>query len=284
MLAATRLMNDKLKMIAFKVTPTGGFVRVADFTAGKISVLEMTLTGGVDKKAVTAIRTEAGNLKLIAWDISVASNGTASVVRLGQASAGRVSSLSISRAKNFNGVFTAVRDGGNKLKVVPWKISTNGQTITRGTSGSAGTIKTGIAVAPLAAGVAAAVRDADGDLRVVTWSVNSNGNIGQRRDTGIAGKVTEIELLTAPHGGSNLTSVLRSSSGKLLLVGWTVNSNGANLRRIGSSKAGQASKISTDVVSRSYPGLGPRDMILTGLRTASGNLKLVTWDTNLVNP
>ena len=283
-LAATRLMNDNLKMILFQVTPTGGFVRIADHTAGKINAFEMVTIGGADKKAVTVVRTESGNLKLIAWDISVANNGTASIVRLGQASAGAVSSLSISRAKNFNGVFTAVRDSDNKLKVIPWKISANGQAITRGASGSAGTIKTGIAVAPLAEGVGVAVRDADGDLRVITWSTNSNGDIDARRDTGIAGDVSEIQLLTAPNGGSNLTSVLRGSSGELLLVGWAVNSNGTNLRRVGSSKAGEASKISADVVSRSFPGLDSRDIILTSLRTASGDLKLVTWDANLVNP
>jgi|GEM_PF-5090566 len=282
-LAATRLMNDNLKMIAFKVTPTGGFVRVADHDAGKISALEMTTTGGADKKAITAVRLESGDLKLIAWDILVANDGTTSIVRLGQASAGEVSALSISRARNFNGVFTAVRCCGNNLKVIPWTVSSNGQTITRGESGTAGSVQSGLSVAPLAQGVAAAVRDSEGNLRVITWSANSAGDIGARRDTVFAGEVTEIDLLTAPHGGSNLTTVVRAD-GKLLLIGFAVNGDGTNLRRVGSSIAGDASNISADVVSRSYPGLDPRDMIITGVRLNSGNLKLITWDTNLVNP
>lgn len=231
-----------------------------------------------------AVRTESGNLKLIVWDIAVANNGTASVVRLGDANAGAVSALSISRARNFHGVFTAVRDSENRLKVIPWKLTTDGATLTRGAFARAGVIGKKLDVAPLAQGVAAAVQDADGDLRVITWSANSAGNIGARRDTVVAGDVAEIRLVTAPHGGSNLTAALRSSTGKLLLVGFAVNNNGTDLRRIGSSRAGAASKISIDVVSRSYPGLDPRDMTLTGLRDASGDLKLVSWDTNLVNP
>jgi hypothetical protein len=37
-------------------------------------------------------------------------------------------------------------------------------------------------------------------------------------------------------------------------------------------------------VQRSYPGLDPRDMILTAVRDSGNELKLITWDTNLVNP
>lgn len=284
-LAAVRQADDILKMVAFKVTPTGGFQRVADATAGKISRLEMATFGGVDKKAATAVRTEAGDLKVIVWDIAVASNGTASIQRLGEASAGAVSAVSISRAKNFNGVYTAVRDSDGNLKVVPWKISANGQTVTRGKDAEAGKVGTTLAVAPLGQGVAVAARDNDGKLRVITWSANSNGDIGARRGTNVAaGGASEIVLFPSPHGGSNLTAVMRDDGGDLRLVGYAVNDTGTDLRRVGVSKAGAASQVSADVVSRSYPGNDPRDMILTSVRDSAGNLKLIEWDTNLVNP
>ena len=283
-LAAVRQSNDLLKMIAYKVTVTGGFQRVHDLSAGKISALSMVTTGSGDKKAMTAVRDQAGNLKVIAWDIDVANDGTAKVVRLGDISAGAVSAVSIARARNFDGVFVGVRDSAGNLKVIPYKISADGKTLTRGDAAQAGAVGSAIAVAPLAKGVAAAVRDSDGNLRVITWSSNANGDIGARRDTGLAGKVSEISFLTAPHGGSNLTTVVRNAEGDLMLIGWAVNDTGTNLRRLGSSKAGKASQISADIVSRSYPGLDPRDMILTGVKTASGDLKLITWDTNLVNP
>lgn len=77
---------------------------------------------------------------------------------------------------------------------------------------------------------------------------------------------------------------MRDSEGKLRLIGLLMNGNGSNLRRIGTSKAGPASLIAAAGVSRSYYGLDPRDMILTALRDSVGNLKLITWDTNLINP
>lgn len=283
-LAAVRQTDDTLKMIAYQVGPTGNVIRHGDISASKIAGLAMATTTSGDKKAVTAVRTQSGNLKIIVWDMALSGNGTPSIVRLGEDSAGAVSAVAISRARNFNGVFIAVRDSNGELKVIPYKISADGRTVTRGTVGEAGKVGTAIAVAPLAQGVAAAVRDEGGKLRLITWSVSSNGDIGQRRSTMTAGAISEVSLLTAPHGGSNLTSVVRDGSGNLLLVGWAVNNNGTELRRLGSSDAGAATKISADVISRSYPGLDPRDMILTSLRDDGGNLKLVTWDTNLVNP
>lgn len=283
-LVAVRQNDDILKMIAYRVTPTGAFTRVADASAGKISALAMTTTGGGDRKAVTAVRDADGNLKIIAWDLQFASNGKTTIVRLGEASAGAISALAVSRARNFNGVFTAVRDSENNLKVIPWKLSADGNTVTRGADGSAGAVGTHIAVAPLRQGVAAAVRDEQGDLRVITWSVNSAGDIGARRDTGIAGGVSEVAILGTPLASSNLTTVVRDSNGNLLLVGWAINDDGTNMRRLGSTRAGAAARIVADGVSRSYVGHNPRDMILTALRDGDGNLKLVTWDTNLNNP
>jgi hypothetical protein len=100
----------------------------------------------------------------------------------------------------------------------------------------------------------------------------------------VEGAVTEIDLLATPHSGSNLTAAVRDSEGALRLIGVLSNDDGTNLRRVGASKAGDASQIAAAGVSRSYPGLNPRDMILTAIRDGGGNLKLISWDTNLVNP
>ena len=281
-LVAVRGQNDELKMIAYQVLFNGTLVRVAEQTAGEISELAMTELPGVDPKAVTAVRDQSGNLKVIVWDVELSARGNASINRLGDASAGAVSALSISYARNFNGVFTAVRDSNNTLKMIPWRVSNDGSNITRQESASAGTVGAQIAVAPLGQGVAAAVQDGTGKLRMLTWSVSSNGDIENRRSTFVAGEASEISLLGTPHAGSNLTTVVRNAEGDLQLIGWAMNDNGVNLRRVGSSVAGKASKISAHGVSRSYPENDPRDMILTSLRDNAGNLRLISWDTNLL--
>jgi hypothetical protein len=232
---------------------------------------------------VTAVREQSGNLKLIAWDIAF-NGGVPFVDRLGSASAGAVSALAISDARNFHGVFTAVRETGNTLKVIPWKLSSDGMVFTRGTDATAGTVGTTLAVAPLASGVAVGMKDSQNKLRVISWTASGSGNMGARRDEVVGGGVSEIRMIDTPNAGSNLTVAVRDSSGNMLLIGFAVNNDGTDLRRTGSSKAGAATKISLHGVSRSYPGLDPRDMVLTALRDNGGELKLITWDTNLVNP
>jgi hypothetical protein len=282
-LAAVRQEDDSLRMIAYYVAPSGALIRRADYLAGKIGALDMATTTSGDHRSVTAVRDEDGNLKLIAWDIQVAVNGSVSIVRLGQASAGAVSAVAISRSKVFNGVFTAVRDGAGELKVIPWKLSSNGQSFTRGVDASAGAIAADLDVAPLASGVAVAVKNSQGNLEIKTWSANSNGDIGGLKGSVAGGQASEITLLTALHGGSNLTSVFRSHDGELYLAGWKIDGDGSDLRRLGSSKAGAASKISADSYWRPYTD-GPRDIIVTTMRMTGGDLRVISWDTNLVNP
>ena len=282
-LVAVRTEDDELKMIAYHVIYNGTLVRVAEQSAGTISQLAMAEISGIYSRAVTAVRDQDGNLKLIAWGIE-SNNGNISIARLGEASGGAVSAISLSRAHGFRGVFAAVRDSNNNLKVIPWRYSNDGRTLTRGAAVSAGTVGPQIAVAPLNQGVAAAVKDGDGRLRVLTWSVSPNGDIGARRATYVAGEVSEISLLDTPQSESNLTAVVRNAEGDLQLLGYAINDNGSNLRRVGSSVAGGASQISADGFSRSYPGNDSRDMVLTSLRVSSGNLRLISWDTNLNNP
>jgi hypothetical protein len=163
-------------------------------------------------------------------------------------------------------------------------MSTDGMTFTRGTSATSGTVGTQLAIAPLGQGVAAAATGSDGSVRLVTWSVSSSGNITGLREEARAGTATEIRMIGTPLAGSNLTTAVRDGSGELMLIGWLMNDDGTNLRRAGSSRAGTASKIAMHGVQRSYPELDPRDMILTAVRDGGNELKLITWDTNLVNP
>lgn len=282
-LAAVRTQSDDLKMIGYQVDALGNFHRVGDYTAGKIKALDLAVTNQADRKAVTAVREQNGNLKLIAWDLAF-QGGVPSVKRLGSASAGAVSALALSHARNFHGVFTAVREAGNTLKVIPWKLSSDGMVFTRGTDATAGTVGTTLAVAPLSSGVVAAVKDSQNKLRLISWTVTASGNMSTRRDEVVGGGVSEIRMIGTPNAGSNLTVAVRDTSGDMNLIGFVVNSNGTSLRRVGSTKAGAATKISLHGVSRSYPGLDPRDMVLTSMRDSAGDLKLITWDTNLVNP
>jgi hypothetical protein len=284
-LAAIHRTDGKLSMAVFSVVFTGGLVRRDERTFGQVSHLDMANTRGPDHKAVTAFRDADGKLKLIAWDVAF-NSGNVSIERLGEKVVNPVSTVKVARASVFNGVFTATTDSSGELKVIPWTLSADGMTFTRGNAVTAGKVTGGhMDVAPLSQGVAVAVKDGDGKLRVMTWTATPAGDIqSQRRSTRTTGKVTNISLLTPPHGGSNLATVVRGDNGDLYVIGWAVDGDGRNLRRLGSSKAGDASHISAAVHSRSYVNSDPRDIILTSMRDSDGNLKLITWDTNLVKP
>lgn len=285
--AAVRQMDNALKLIAYQEA-LGSLVRVDSDLRGQFGgILAMTtVANGASKYAVVAVRDSNGKLKLMVHDVVVALGSPPALTRLGEASGGDITTVAIAPARGFAGFYTAVRETiGGALRVTPWSISADGRTLTPGRSVTGnGSVGQAIAVAPLANGVAAAMQDSDGNFRLITWSLDPGGNLGARRDTLTAGAVSEVRLLGAPHGGSNLTAVIRDGSGNLQLIGCAIEDDGSNVRRVGSSEAGSASRISADVTWRSYPGLDPRDMVITSLVDSAGRHKLVTWDTNLVNP
>lgn len=280
---AVRGQYDELKLIAYYVTFQGNFIKVSEQTAGDISALAMAESSNASGYFVTAVRTQFGNLKLIVWDLKFLPGGP-TLARLGEIGAGAATAVAVARARNFNGVFTAARDGLGNLKVIPWKISDDGMMLTQGEEASGGQIGYDLSAAGLAQGVAVAATDSDGKLCVQTWEASPTGDITASHDTLVEGAVSEIALLTTPLSDSNFTAAVRDATGSLRLIGLLANDDGTGLRRTGASRAGAATSIAAAGVSRSYPGLSPRDMILTAMRDSGGDLKLITWDTNLVNP
>lgn len=291
-LAATQLTNNRLKMIAFRVSPAGTFTRVAERTAGPVSGLEVATVSDIrpvregqrrfETVTVTAVRTAAQTLKLITWDLAIAGNGSVSVERLADASAGAVGTVSISPSKHFYGVYTAVSDSDQNLKVIPWTLATNLQSFTRKADGQAGRIGPHLGVAPLGAGVATAMRDSSGNLRVITWKVSGSGDIVERQETATGGDVFQTRVLAAPDASGTFSTISRVPSGRVYLIGWAADKDGSNLRRIGSSRMGRTKGISAATVTRSYSRMKDRGMIATGVIRTNDGLRMTAWDTNLV--
>jgi hypothetical protein len=282
-LVAIRQADDRLKVIAFAVTPDGRLVRRGEDLAGPISALDMATTLGSNKRAVVAARGGDGRLRLISYAIGF-SGGTETVERMGTAVGPEISALSVSDAGNFRGVLTALRVDG-ELLVLPWRMNAQGTSFTQGNAGEAGAVGANLDVARLAAGVAAAMIDSNGKLRIITWETNADGDvIGARKGTVTAHDGLQHKLLQSPASGSNLSSVMRGTDGRLYLVGWGVNADGSRLRRLSSARTGEAAALAADTRIRSFTGQDPREYLLTALRDGSGNLRLISWDTNLENP
>ena len=153
LLAALHLVSGNLKMVAYHVGAFGTVTEVAEQNAGSIEELEALTVGVDDKKTVTVVRLANGDLKLIAWDVELAADGTASVARLGEHTTGEASHIAVAKARTFGGLYVALRNSSNNLTVIPFSLSSSGLTFTPGghiTSGAAGTE---IAVTALGSGV-----------------------------------------------------------------------------------------------------------------------------------
>jgi hypothetical protein len=203
--------------------------------------------------------------------------------RLGEIEGDIISDVAVTHMRGTRGVYAAQRDAGGRLRVTPYQLSADGLRFTERNSATAGAIGSFFDIAPLSDGVAVSVQDGQGKLRTMTWRKHLNDNLDPERGaTVIDFPVRSISLITTPHGSSNFAAIVRNGDGNLELVGFASNTRGDLLRRIGGSVIGRTSNVAAAAVSRSFPGLDPRDYIVTASRDGSGELRLITWDANLV--
>lgn len=169
------------------------------------------------------------------------------------------------------------------LKVIPYKLSTNGLSLTRGVDYEAGIVSPVFDLTSIPKGVVAAMKDSAGMLRVISLETSAAGDIAGTKEFSVFNNaISEVRIATTPHSadGNVITSV-RASDGQMHLIGWTMTDSSANIRLSGSSKVGAATRIAATGHFYSVAGQPPRDMLLTAMRDSEANLKLINWEVNL---
>ena len=121
MITPVRDGAGNLKLINWQISADGATVkRLGDSgsQAGKSGLVSVVSLG--NGQIVTPVRDAAGNLKLIAWQLSA---DGATIQRLGDsgAQAGKISLLSTTTLANGK-IVTAVRDGAGNLKLITWEL------------------------------------------------------------------------------------------------------------------------------------------------------------------
>lgn len=268
---ACRTAANNLKLISWDVNNAGAITRAGDSgnQAGEAS--EVKIVAISNTLFVTACRTASGTLKLISWRL----NNDGSLTRLSDSAnaAGAVSEVSL-LLRNSNQVVTSVRDGNGKLKLIVWNVAASGAITRLGDSAALAGAATLIRSAKDSHGhVITSVRAADGTLKLIVWSISANGNTVTRLgdSSNQAGQIGDNALMTRP--GGLMVSAVRTAAGTLKLISWCINAAGAIVRSIDSAnQAGTASLITfcPDSLSGSAP-------IVTAVRTANNNLRLITW-------
>lgn len=276
---AVKTPQNQLKLIWYGVIFNGALVRKADIQLGRINRFEIIRTKRVSRgyDFVTVTQGDGNRLKIITWKLDYNQDA---IVRKGNKEIGAILDVKVAQAKNFGGIYTAIKGSQGRLKVIPWNISEDGRNITRGRDQEAPRIQEVFSLESMKQGACVAVRDEQGETRIITFKSSSDGDIIKRQETLVWGRVRNLKLLSTPHGASShLSAIIEGADDKLKLIALSMNPGGSNLQRLGSSAADRASFMDAAGVSRSYVNEDARDTIVTSFRDGSGNLRLITWDT-----
>lgn len=243
-------------------------VRKGTAHSGKISALGLEVVEifgfGPMGTTVTAVRNGEGKLELIKWQ--VAANGV-NIIPAGDAVAGAVTEIA-TLVVHYH-IVTAVKNAAGQLEVISWTPDLAREGSAKSENASQ------ISICPFLYEndpdlFATGHRDLKGNLKVQVWSLSAAG-MPAWRGGGSAGAVGEVALGFLGLGTGlryRFVSAVRNGSGDLELIQWAASADGATLQRIGSTSAGNASRISLRTQG---------DLILTSLRDGAGNLEIITW-------
>ncbi len=232
----------------------------------------IAVTSIFPSRLITAVRTGAGNLKLILW--SVDSNGGITRNSNSADQAGEASNIAIAAGQR---VVTAVRTGSDDLKLISWDLMNN-ELQRAGDSddlaGEASLIQI-LALTPTV--FLTACRSGSGRLLLISWQLNQDGSFTRLADSGrLAGAASEISLVLvrsrigSPAPTAVVATTVRAGNGTAKVIAWQVVTADGSIRRVGDSgsKIGEATQIASAVASTGH--------LVVSCRNGSGNLELIT--------
>lgn len=219
------------------------------------------------RRLVTAVRTQASTLKLIAWE----SRTDGSLLRTADSGdqAGAARSIDIALA-GPDEMVTAVRTSAGKLKLIGWDVANDGSGIQRhGDSGEQAGTADLIKIEQVGSALwATACRDGSGNLKVITWTRRPDESFERRADSGSqAGEIRDLDMAVVDNG--LLLTAVRTASDTLKLILWRVTENA--VQRLGDSgeQAGDSRFVKVT--------MDPHGNAVTAVRAANASLKLITW-------
>ena len=270
------LYTDSTPALSAHLTPSGNLLAEAGAAilrqgdsghqAGIVSDIATTYSYSYGQ-TITAVRTAAGTLKLVGWQV----NGNGSVTRTGDSGdqAGQASQIDIAAGRL---IVTAVRAANGHLKLISWSVGSDGNINRRGDSGDQAGTASLVKIMQLHSNIfVTAVRTTEGRLRLISWQLTSDGSLHRLDDSGNeAGAVSEIALSgESINNRRHIITSVRDSQGNLKLIAWEVSPRGVITRRGDSgNQAGNARMVQAAKAG---------EYTVTSVQTATGDLKLISW-------
>jgi hypothetical protein len=219
---------------------------------------------------ITAVRTQAGTLKLIAWN--VAAGGAIARTGDSENQAGAATSIAIARNATGSRYVSACRNGSGRLVLISWNVNGPGTSIGRlADSGTqAGTASLIRVVAIAENRFVTACRTSSGTLKLIGWRLNGDGSLTRLADSGNqAGEVRDIALVALAN--DRVLTAVRASDGTLKLIVWRVRDSAITRQGDSGNQAGDARLVR--VVIDQFGNA------VTAVKGADDDLKLITWST-----
>jgi murein DD-endopeptidase MepM/ murein hydrolase activator NlpD len=265
-----------LELIAYNVVGSS-LVRGPSRVVGPVQGVAAA-TAPFPKGIVTAIRTQFGNLKVIAWQAD-ASAGTIS--RLGEDVGSTTRAVALAETVFFPGVVAAVRTGSDTLSLISFGVSAGGFVDREDDETLNVPIRT-VAVTRIGSHdgrdrLVTAAERLDGDLEVTAWEVDSTGHV-TRLGTTTAGPATAVSVSAA--SAEHALTVISDGGGDLKLIAWHVDGAGNLVRRANAQGGGATA---TAAAFAPPVGFGNPAYAVTAVRTASDALKLISWQVVLTD-
>lgn len=219
-------------------------------------------------KVVTAVKTSSNKLKLISWR----KNSNGSFTRLGDSGnqAGTVGKIAATSFFGGNKLATAVMTSSGSLRIITWRVNTNGSITRLGDSGNQAGAVTSLSVAAMSNDLlVTAVRDSGGNVKMIAWSVNANGSLTRRGEHKAAkGTYVRLTRLDALSGNVQAVCAFKNSSGKLTLASYKVYPNGA-IKLLKYGNAGTVKDLAIDAIRGTH--------VMTAVKTSNNTLKMIAW-------
>ena len=285
-LVALRSASGTLELIGWQLAARDFAVtRAADTSASDPIGTQEVALAVVGQRAVTAIMSGSGRLRLDSWDVAADLSSIAPLHQTGTAAGN--ADLITATVLEPDLVVTAVRNASGKLLLIVWRLEDDG-TLSRlnHENAQAGEIS-GIALATLDdSNVITAVINGSGHLQVIGWQIGADGTVDRwskdGHKDGHAGDVSDVTVAALGGTGSTraIITAVRDGSDGLLLIAWQVSVDDRTITRLCDSGDqghfdGDSSNLSLCLGQSSPSG---REAIVTMERRGSKNLKVITWE------
>jgi hypothetical protein len=250
------------------------FKRVSDSRrlAGKAT--NIALSDGATF-TLTAVRTAAGNLKLITWR----TDGTVSRLADSNNQGGAASEIALGFARGY--LITAIRDGSGNLKLISWDTDFQNKIIR--VADTSHQLEPASRIAATGVGgffLVTAHRAFGGPLKLTSWGVDLNGAITKLGDSGDQLEVVDASAIS-PLGGNRCLTAIRDGSGNLKLITWQISEDGTTITRLGDS-GDQGRAVRSVAIGGAIDGARGDPLIeVTAVRDGTSRLKLISWEISL---